>query len=246
MKLNKKLRKFLNSFLDILFPGNCPICDGEAYKDGLSYMCVECEGTLAWIKKNGCKYCGIPMSGYDFNGLTCAACRNDQPSFRKGKCMFLLDQNGKKVVHEIKYFGVKNILDDMPSWLGRCPSYRTFLEGSVLIPVPLHKKRFSKRGFNQSMWIANAFRNELGKDVNISEVLTRTRDTPTQTKLDRSKRKRNVKNAFVINKKNTLNKSDRIVLVDDVYTTGATLNECAKTLIAEGFENVNVATLGHG
>ena len=209
-------------------------------------MWVECEGTLAWIKKNGCKYCGIPMSGYDFNGLTCAACRNDPPSFRKGKCMFLLDQNGKKIVHEIKYFGVKNILDDMPSWLGRCPSYRTFLEGSVLIPVPLHKKRFSERGFNQSMWIANAFRNELGKDVNISEVLTRTRDTPTQTKLDRSKRKRNVKDAFVINKKNTLNKSDRIVLVDDVYTTGATLNECAKTLIAEGFENVNVATLGHG
>ena len=186
------------------------------------------------------------MSGYDFNGLTCAACRDDLPSFSQGKCMFLLDQNGKKVIHEIKYSGVKNILDDMPSWLGRCPSYRTFLEGSVFIPVPLHKKRFAKRGFNQSMWIANAFKKELGEDVNILEVLKRTRDTPTQTKLDRSKRKKNVKNAFLINKKNTLSKSEKIVIVDDVYTTGATLNECAKTLIAEGFKNVNVATLAHG
>ena len=217
--MNKNLLKFFNSFLDILFPGKCPICDGEAYKDGLSYMCAECEGTLPWIKKNGCKYCGIQMSGYDFNGLTCAACRNDLPSFSQGKCMFLLDQNGKKVIHEIKYSGVKNILDDMQSWLGRCPSYRTFLEGSVLIPVPLHKKRFAKRGFNQSMWIANAFKKELGEDVNILEVLKRTRDTPTQTKLDRSKRKKNVKNAFLINKKNTLSKSEKIVIVDDVYTT---------------------------
>ena len=109
---------------------------------------------LPWIRKNGCKYCGIPMSGFDFNGLICAACRDDKPQFLKGKCMFLLDQNGKKVIHEIKYHGVKDVLKDLPRWLDRCGNYREFIEDSILVPVPLHKKRLKKRGFNQSSWIA--------------------------------------------------------------------------------------------
>ena len=87
-------RKFLNHLSDLLFPGICPICEKAPYKDGLSYMCVECEDLLPWIQKNGCKYCGIPMSGFDFNGMVCAGCREDPPTFQAGKCLFLLDQNG--------------------------------------------------------------------------------------------------------------------------------------------------------
>jgi competence protein ComFC len=239
-------QKCLNYLTDLVFPGNCPVCEQAPYNDGLSYMCVECEDLLAWIKKKGCKFCGIPMSGYDFNGLVCAGCREDPPLFKTGRCLFLLDQNGKKVIHEIKYHGVKDVLKDLPRWLDRNLSYREFLHGAYLIPVPLHRKRLKKRGFNQSLWIANAMKKELGDSVEVIDALTRTRDTPTQTEFDRMDRKKNVKNAFALKNKICLDIDQKIVLIDDVYTTGATLDECAKALIQEGCQNVNVATLGHG
>ena len=244
--MNKNLRKCLNFFSDILFPGSCPVCKGETFKDGLSYMCKECEESLAWINKEGCKYCGIPMSGYDFNGLTCASCRLQTPNFLSGKSLFLLDQKGKRVIHKIKYSGVKDVLKDISSWLNRSPSFKSFLQNSILIPVPLHKKRLAKRGFNQSAWIAHALSKGLGDNVGVVDALERIRDTPTQTNLDRRQRIKNVKNAFALIKKNSLCYDQKIVLIDDVYTTGATLNECANALKSEGFVNVNVATLGHG
>ncbi len=244
--MNKTIQKHLNYLSDLFFPGNCPVCEKAPYQDGLSYLCMECEDLLPWINKNGCKFCGIPMSGFDFDGLICAACRQDPPCFLRGRCLFLLDQNGKKVIHEIKYHGVKDVLKDLPRWLNRSHSFKEFFENSVLIPVPLHKKRLKKRGFNQSVWIVNALKKELGEKIQVTEVLERIKNTPTQTLLSKNERKRNVKNAFALKDKNSLNFEDRIVLVDDVYTTGATLDACAKVLIDHGFQNVYVATLGHG
>ena len=82
--------------------------------------------------------------------------------------------------------------------------------------------------------------------MQVIDALTRTRNTETQTEFDRIERKKNVKNAFALNHKKGLNKQNKLILIDDVYTTGATLDECAKALMQEGFQNVNVATLGHG
>ena len=206
-------KKFLNHFSDLLFPGNCPVCEKEPYQDGLSYMCRECEDSLAWISKDGCKYCSIPMSGFNFNGLVCAACRDDPPSFSRGKSLFLLDQNGKKVIHEIKYSGVKDVLKDIPNWLKRNPSFFDFLKDSTFIPVPLHKRRLKKRGFNQSVWIAHALQRELGKSVRVEQALQRVKDTSTQTKLDRRARKRNVKDAFILKNKHSLDEKNRIILL---------------------------------
>jgi ComF family protein len=138
------------------------------------------------------------------------------------------------------------MLKDLPRWLERNPSFREFLKDSVLVPVPLHPKRFKKRGFNQSQWIADAMEKEMGGSVRVIEALIRVRNTPTQTEFARVERKKNVKNAFALKTKNCLDAKNRIVLIDDVYTTGATLDECAKALLDEGFQNVNVATLGHG
>ena len=105
---------------------------------------------------------------------------------------------------------------------------------------------FSVSKLVDGVWIANAFKKDLGDRVKVIEALTRTRNTETQTEFDRFDRKKNVKNAFALKQKNGLNKQNKLILIDDVYTTGATLDECAKALIQEGFQNVNVATLGHG
>ena len=236
---------WLNLISDFLFPGNCPICEGPPYRRMDSYMCMECMDELPWITGGGCKLCGIPMSGMQFGGLTCQSCREEARSFRAGRSLFLLDRNGRKVVHEIKYQGVRCVLKDLPHWLERCGGIAEYLEDALLIPVPLHGKRLRSRGFNQSLWIARALNEEIG-GTEVREILMRERNTPSQTKLDRKSRKANVKNAFALKPRTCLDTKKPMVLVDDVFTTGATLDSCAQVLSGMGCEDVRVLVLGHG
>ena len=160
--------------------------------------------------------------------------------------MFLMEEISKNLIHDIKYHGARMILRDMPIWLGYCPGFHEFLEGAVLVPVPLHRRKLKKRGFNQSLWIAKALRKSVGESVSVQDALVRNKNTPTQTELDRKDRKRNVKNAFALRSRNDLTGKDRIILIDDVFTTGATLNSCTQVLKDQGFNQVSIATLGHG
>jgi ComF family protein len=201
---------------------------------------------VAWVSSNGCKRCGIPMSGFAFEGLTCEGCREIDPFFRSGRCLFVLNRAGKNLIHEIKYHGVRSVLEDMPHWMDRTPGIREFLAGSVLVPVPLHRSRIRSRGFNQSLWIAQAICKEMGDQTVVLDLLERKRDTSTQTRLDRSARKANVKNAFALKPGTCLDRLKPMVLIDDVFTTGATLDSCAQVLVESGFNNLNVFALGHG
>ena len=241
-----RIRRLLNVMGDFLFPGNCPVCEGPPYQDPNTYLCEACMDEIPWICSSGCKLCGVPMSGLGFDGLTCAGCREGDPCFRSGRCLFVLDRMGKKLIHEIKYHGVKGVLEDMPYWLDRAPGIRAFLKGSVLVPVPLHRKRIRSRGFNQSLWIARALSKDMGEGTEVLELLERKRDTSTQTRLDRSSRKANVKNAFALKPGTCFNGEKPVVLIDDVFTTGATLDSCAQVLVESGIDNVKVFALGHG
>ena len=140
----------------------------------------------------------------------------------------------------------KRVLEDISFFLERAPGFLDFITGTVLIPVPLHRKKLNKRTFNQSLWIAKALAKEAGISTVAYDCLIRTRNTPSQTKLDREQRQKNMKNAFALKQGTCLDGFDRAVLVDDVYATGATLDACAQALIESGFGQVEVATLGHG
>ena len=237
---------WLNLMGDFLFPGNCPVCGDAPFADPGSYACRECMDRIAWIRGNGCRICGLPMWGMGFGGLTCRACREDPPVFQSGRCLFLLDETGKKVIHEIKYHGVRPVLRDLPHWLERTPGALEFLEGCDLVPVPLHRKRLRARGFNQSVWIARALSEAVGGKPRVREALRRISDTPTQTSLDRETRKANVKDAFALCSRSPIDEQSPIVLVDDVYTTGATLDSCARVLVEGGCRVVKFLALGRG
>ena len=246
-KKSKPLWKSLGrDLLDVFFPGNCPICGGPSYADEVSFTCRSCLDELAWVRGSRCKMCGVQMSGMEYNGLTCHSCRQQNHTFQFGRTMFALDETGKKLIHEIKYHGVKEVLGDMPIWLSKSEGFREFLEDSVLVPVPLHWQRLRKRGFNQSLWIARAFEKEIGPKVKVMNCMKRTRNTPTQTTMEKKARKENVKNAFALKQGFCLNSLHRIVLIDDVFTTGATLEACAQAWLGSGIESLDVATLGHG
>ncbi len=160
--------------------------------------------------------------------------------------MFHLDGVGRELIHEIKYEGVKEVLQDMPKFLERAEGFLEYVSGALLIPVPLHSRSLSRRGFNQSVWIAEALAKAAGNHTVTYDCLTRVRNTSSQTKLDRRQRRANVKNAFALKPGTCLDGFDRLILVDDVLTTGATLDACAKALIESGCREVGAATLGHG
>jgi ComF family protein len=111
---------------------------------------------------------------------------------------------------------------------------------SLIIPVPLHIKRLRQRGFNQSLILAQALSKKWQIPVNFS-LLKRHKFTETQTGMDKTERKQNIKGAFEVRDKENIGKN--IIIVDDVYTTGATVNECAKILIKAGAQKVTVLTL---
>ncbi len=231
---------------DLFFPGDCPICERAAYLDEVSYACLSCLDSIAWVKHARCKLCGMGMDGLDYAGLTCKNCREYSPVFSSGRTMFHLNPAGRSLIHQLKYHGDKRILQDVPFFLERAPQFLEFITGAVLIPVPLHKKKLHKRSFNQSVWIAEALAKEADVSTVAYDCMTRIRNTPSQTKLDRNQRRKNVKNAFALKEGTCLDGFDRVVLVDDVYTTGATLDACASVLLESGVSRVEVATLGHG
>ncbi len=186
------------------------------------------------------------MDGMEYAGLTCKNCRERTPLFQGGRSLFHLNPAGRSIIHEIKYQGNKRVLEDISFFLERAPGFLDFITGTVLIPVPLHRKKLNKRTYNQSLWIAKALAKEAGISTVVYDCLIRTRHTPSQTKLDREQRQKNMKNAFALKQGTCLDGFHRAVLVDDVYTTGATLDACAQALIDSGFGQVEVATLGHG
>jgi ComF family protein len=120
------------------------------------------------------------------------------------------------------------------------------LRGATLVPVPLHPRKERERGYNQGRELALTVAKRLGGTTTVAELLARIVDTQTQTNLDREQRRANLKNAFALAPRAPINPNLRYVLIDDVFTTGSTLNACAAVLRRAGCLTVDVCTFGHG
>ncbi len=144
-----------------------------------------------------------------------------------------------------KYHRSKHVLHDLAAVVQANEHFRGFLDGAVLVPVPLHPRKERERGFNQARLLADLLARQV-PGATVRSLLRRIVDTPTQTRLDRDQRRTNLKNAFAFAPDGTIESGDRYVLVDDVFTTGATLNACAGVLRRARLTNLDVATLGHG
>lgn len=210
------------------------------------YFSDEALKTLQWTKSNHkCLTCGIPFQGEIAQDKQCTSCQELNPIFSQGLTGFHMKGLGRDIIHELKYRRGLHLQKDITKLLSTQPRLLDFIENTVLVPVPLHPRKLRKRGFNQSLVIAKSLQ-ELSKGTKILELINRERFTKTQTRFSKSQRIQNVKNAFAINPKFVINEDLNYVLIDDVFTTGATLNACAKVLKYRGARNIKVLTLGHG
>lgn len=241
------IRNLSAQFLDLLFPRHCIHCQGsvQSKNNPLKYLCKDCERELFYCDPPACKTCGYPFFGSLMGSKTCPHCVELEPVFEAGKTLFLGKGAGRSFLHELKYHSGFYVLKDIATIIRATPHFSRFLENAFLVPVPLHPAKKRQRGFNQSELLANVFAKS-SQALGVLPILKRTRFTNSQTLLNGKERAQNVKNAFALSKETDLISNLNYILVDDVFTTGSTLNACARVLRAAGAQHLKVITLSHG
>ncbi len=230
--------------LDILFPLRCIICKSKVQNDGA--LCTECFKSIHFITYPYCAICGTPFPYNVGPGALCGKCMADPPPYNKARAVFIYNEHSAKLVTDFKYGDKLQGYKHFGRWMEERGS-ELLEKCDMLVPVPLHRRRFFDRRYNQSALLCHAIRRFSGVKV-IPDMLIRRKNTVPQTTLPKQTRQKNVANAFILNKRYSNNryspKGKSITIVDDVMTTGATIKACAKILKRAGASNVFVLTLG--
>lgn len=255
------LSHLLRGLSDAVFPPSCVHCRGlvEAAAEPrgggaggagaageFRHLCGRCVTQLEFVRPPHCRTCGSPFFGEIEGERVCPHCEGLQPAFREGRTAVLFKGPARALVIELKYHRGLHVLADMETIFRRATHVCALVRGAVLVPVPLHPRKERERGFNQTALLAAVLARVAGGDARVEAVLRRVVDTATQTALDRRSRMANLKNAFALARGAALNPDLHYVIVDDVFTTGSTLNRCAQALRRAGGLKLDVVTFGHG
>lgn len=233
--------KLLKALFDFILPLRCLVCGKVMNTKGC--LCSECFQNINFITKPYCQHCGKPLNGDvdDIEGLCCITCLNKKTNFRLCRSAIEYDNFSKRIILDFKFNDHLENRELLAQWL-LLAGKDIFNAGvDLIIPVPLYFTRLLGRKYNQSAILAV----ELSKATNIPadyKSLKKIRNTLPQVQCDAKQRKRNVKNAFKVVKPENI-KGKRIVLLDDVYTTGSTLQECCKVLLKAGAKSVDILTV---
>ncbi|SHO49475.1 ComF family protein [Anaerocolumna xylanovorans] len=228
----------LETLLDILYPRRCPVCSEIVDKRG-ELSCTGCRNRLITVEEPKCKKCGKPLE--QETKEYCYDCDRRRHYFERGFSLWLYNEDMQKSMADFKYKGRREYAAFYINELLK--KYQKEIEDispDALVPVPIHKKKRQTRGYNQAEILAD----ELGKRLNLpvlSELLIRKKDTLPQKQLNDKERFRNISEAFAFSQEERCNykkELQRVLLVDDIYTTGSTIEACARALKMNGIEEV--------
>ena len=240
--------------LDIIYPPRCHICEeflscnkNEFEDDNSLPICISCLHDLTEITPPLCPVCGIFFKSRTEESHMCEDCLRKKPFYDATGAPYLYEGGLMTAIQRLKYRGKVHLADSLGRLLASFT--RKWLENGndcLIMPVPLHPKRLRERGFNQSLLLAKNVCSLLDMELDFLS-LRRVRYTQPQTELSRSERRKNVRRAFEVHDKAGI-KKQTIILVDDVATTGTTLNECARVLKRAGCKKVFCVVLArtHG
>ncbi|WP_448202814.1 double zinc ribbon domain-containing protein [Azospirillum sp. sgz302134] len=234
------LSRIAVTILDALLPPRCLCCGGSVDRQG--GLCAGCWGTLTFIAAPVCACCGVPFEFAVAGETLCGACMAEPPPFGRARAVLVYDDGSRPLVLGFKHGDRIHAADAYGAWMARAGA-ELLADADLLAPVPLHRWRLFRRRYNQAALLARATGRRAGVPV-VPDLLLRRRATPSQGGLDRKGRAKNVKGAFLLRPGVKARvEGKRVVLVDDVLTTGATLAECARVLRRAGAARVDVLTL---
>lgn len=237
LRLKKAARRALSFAADLALPPVCPVCREPLASAG--GLCARCWSKLSFIARPYCDRLGVPFAHDPGPGVLSMRAIADPPAFRRARAVARYDDIARALVHGLKYGDRLELAPTMGRWMAEAGRELT-AHADALIPVPLHWRRLWIRRFNQSALLAEAVSETSGLPV-LHDVLRRARATPQQVGLARRERAANVQAAFrVIPDGKALIRGKRLVLIDDVLTSGATADACARALHRAGAVNVDV------
>jgi ComF family protein len=229
----------LGALVSLFYPPTCAECSANVSAG--EYLCGKCDASALRIDSPFCRTCSEPFSGAISGPFTCANCADRTLHFETAVSAFRSRGVVRRVIHQFKYGQEVYLRHLVSRWLDTAfdddrIANRQF---DLLVPVPLHSARRRERGFNQAEILAKLIARKRG--IPCQPLLKRVRYTTTQTAFDRTERMNNLRDAFVLRKKADV-RGLRVLLIDDVLTTGATLSECAHVLRKAGALSVCAAT----
>ena len=246
--IKKAMKEITKQIIELLFPRRCALCDdvlpvvGADWKG--SYICQKCKKNLQVVKEPVCKKCGKPLENE--RAEYCMDCGRKKHAYTQGKAVFVYQGAIQSSLYRFKYLNRREYADFYADWaVMRYEKWRRQKNVQLIVPVPLHKNRQKKRGYNQAELFARA----LGTRLNIpvcTNLLVRERNTVPQKELNDTERKNNLKNAFKITQ--NIVQLSCILLVDDIYTTGSTMDAIATVLKRAGYRDIYFicASIGKG
>ena len=236
----------LADFQALLFPPVCLHCGGQV-QDGASLrsLCRPCSLDLYRVRPPSCTCCGHPFYGPDEREFYCEHCVGLKPVFGEGRTLVLFKGPARTLMHALKYHQGLYVLRDIASVAAENQALAQWAKGGILVPVPMHPRKRRERGYNQTELLAEEFL-RAGVGLRLENLLIRAADGKSQTAFDRMARLGNLKNAFAPLPGASITPDHRYILLDDVFTTGSTLNRCAQVLLRAGASRVDVLTFGHG
>lgn len=236
----KESKKWFHIMLNLVYPRHCPVCDDIIEYSG-GFTCKKCIHKIKYIKEPSCMKCGKPL--YEAEVDYCYDCAVKKHYYIKGAAVFEYHSMAASI-YRFKYSGrqeyadfyAKNIVQRLGNQIKRW-------NPDALIPVPIHSAKMSARGYNQAEVIARKLERETGIPVK-SNIVKRCKKTLPQKNLDDAQRQINLKRAFKIYRNDV--KLDTIVIIDDIYTTGSTVNAMARELHKAGIKNIYYIALAIG
>jgi ComF family protein len=231
-------RAVLGRALDMALPPLCPSCREPVGDHGL---CASCWAKLSLIAPPYCERLGIPFAYDPGPGVISMQAIADPPAYHRARAAVRYDEVARTLVHSLKYGDRLDLAPTMGRWMARAGT-AILEEADALVPVPLHWRRLWTRRFNQSALLAKAISNESGVPV-AEAAIKRVKATAQQVGLSQSERAANVQGAFRVPEQGKAEVAGRnLVLIDDVLTTGATLDACARALLRAGARSVDALT----